>query len=107
MTPLIGIHEFLQTDGIGDYMDFIEDAPMIQNSANENDRFTSIVNYTDRRNMICLPTEVRKRKRTIACNACLYYQNAHVTSHRAYSQQCPKHTNPSHIKKTDQAAETK
>ena len=102
-----GIHEFLQSDGTGDCMDFIEDAPMIRNAANKNDRFTSIVNHANRRNMMCLPTEVRKRKRTVACDACLYYQNAHVTSHRAYSQQCPQRSNPNHIKNPAQAAETR
>ena len=100
------IHEFLQTDGADDCMDFIEDAPMIRNSANKNSRFTSIVNHAKLRAMMCLPTEARKRKRTVACDACLYYQNAHVTSHRAYSQQYPQRSNANHIRNPAQAAET-
>jgi len=31
----------------------------------------------------------------------------HVTSHRAYSQQCPQRSNPNHIKNPAQAAETR
>jgi len=83
------------------------DAPMIRNSANKNNRFTSIVNHANRRTMMCLPTEARKRKRIVACDACLYCQNVHVTSHRAYRHQCPQRSNPNHIKNLAQAVETK
>ena len=57
--------------------------------------------------MMCPPTEARKRKRTVACDVCLYYQNAHATSHRAYTHQCPQRSNPNHIKNLAQAVETK
>jgi len=49
---VIGIQQFLQTDGTCDCMEFIKEAPIIRNSANKDNCYTSIGKHANRRNMV-------------------------------------------------------
>jgi len=87
-------------------MEFMKDVPMIRKSANKNNRYTSVENHVNRRN-ICLQIQAWKRERAVACDACRYYQNTHVTSHPTCSVNCTQRLNPNQYKYLTRAAEIK
>jgi hypothetical protein len=96
-----GITQFLESDGTGDCMNFISNAPSICCAAPKNDKNTSIVNHGNCR---LLPNTIQiKRKSTTECSASQFYQDICATDHCKYSKKCPQQSNPNHRKKLKEA----
>jgi hypothetical protein len=75
-----GKTQFLKSDGTGDCMEFISNAPSTSCAAPKNDKNTSIVNHGNCR---LLPNTVQtKRKSATECSACQFYQDICATDHR-------------------------
>jgi hypothetical protein len=75
-----GRTQFLKSDGTGDCMEFISNAPSTSCAAPKNDKNTSIVNHGNCR---LLPNTVQtKRKSATECSACQFYQDICATDHR-------------------------